>query len=126
MLFRSGGRSSLSQQLQGSFMRRTIFLVAAGVVAVAGGLLAQQPANKIKDASDFAYVQPGTALAEINATAWDTAANSLMPESGAPSEWHAEGSSGSALDAAFGPLMRNDLPTLTGSTPTGDYIPQRN
>ena len=82
----------------------------------------EKPAT-IKDASDFAYVKPSTALEEINQTARLTAQESLMPESGAPSEWHAEGSSGSPLDAAFGPLMESNLPLLTGSTPTGDYKP---
>jgi uncharacterized membrane protein YuzA (DUF378 family) len=82
----------------------------------------ESPAT-IKDASDFAYVQPSTALEEINRTARKTAADSLMPESGAPVEWPL--TEGAGLDAAFGPLMNSDLPTLTGSTPTGDYIPQR-
>jgi protocatechuate 3,4-dioxygenase beta subunit len=84
----------------------------------------EESPETIKDASDFAYVQPSTALEEINRTARKTAADSLMPESGAPVEWPP--AEGAGLDAAFGPLMNSDLPTLTGSTPTGDYIPQRN
>jgi uncharacterized membrane protein YuzA (DUF378 family) len=84
----------------------------------------EESPETIKDASDFAYVQPSTALEEINRTARKTAADSLMPESGAPVEWPL--TEGAGLDAAFGPLMNSDLPTLTGSTPTGDYIPQRN
>lgn len=82
----------------------------------------EESPGMIKDASDFAYVQPSTALAEINRTARKTAEDSLMPESGALVEGPHTG--GSALDAAFAPLMTSNLPTLTGSTPTGDYIPQ--
>ncbi len=77
----------------------------------------------IKDASDFAYVTPSTALAEINRDARKTAEDSLMPESGAPVEWPP--AEGSDLDAAFGPLMDTRTEMLTGSTPTGDYIPTR-
>lgn len=83
----------------------------------------EESAETIKDASDFAYVTPSTALAEINRDAHKTAADSLMPESGAPVEWPP--AEGSALDDAFAPLMATRPEMLTGSTPTGDYIPQK-
>jgi hypothetical protein len=108
------------------FMKAIVTVTLDGKEYFENPVAREEMPEKIKNASDFAYVQPGEALEEINRTARLTLQNSLMPESGAPSEWNAEGSSGSALDAAFGPLMQSDLPTLTGSTPTGDYIPMRN
>jgi len=108
------------------FMKAIVTVTLDGKEYFENPVAREEMPEKIKNASDFAYVEPGEALEEINRTARLTLQNSLMPESGAPSEWHAEGSSGSALDAAFGPLMQSDLPTLTGSTPTGDYIPMRN
>ena len=76
----------------------------------------------INGPNDFAYVKPGDALQEVNETARKTAERSLMPESGALVE--APATRGTALDAAFGPLMAANPPMLTGSVPTGDYIPQ--
>jgi uncharacterized membrane protein YuzA (DUF378 family) len=108
------------------FMKAIVTVTLDGKEYFTNPVEREEVPETIKDASDFAYVTPSTALAEINRTARKTAQDSLMPESGALSEWHAEGSSGSALDAAFGPLMSSGLPTLTGSTPTGDYMPQRN
>jgi hypothetical protein len=83
----------------------------------------EESPGPIRDASDFAYVKPSTALEEINRDARLTAKDSLMPESGAPVEWPP--AEGSELDAAFAPLMATDPVMLTGSTPTGDYIPQK-
>jgi uncharacterized membrane protein YuzA (DUF378 family) len=108
------------------FMKAIVTVTLDGKEYFENPVAREEMPEKIKNASDFAYIEPGEALEEINRTARLTLQNSLMPESGAPSEWNAEGSSGSALDAAFGPLMQSDLPTLTGSTPTGDYIPMRN
>jgi uncharacterized membrane protein YuzA (DUF378 family) len=76
----------------------------------------------VRGPDDFAYVKPGNALQEVNETARKTAERSLMPESGALVEGPATG--GAGLDAAFGPLMDTKSPMLTGSVPTGDYIPQ--
>lgn len=107
------------------FMKAIVTVTLDGKEYFENPVAREEMPEKIKDASDFAYVQPGEALEEVNRDARLTLKNSLMPESGALDEWHAEGSSGSPLDAAFGPLMQSDLPTLTGSTPTGDYIPKK-
>jgi uncharacterized membrane protein YuzA (DUF378 family) len=56
----------------------------------------------IETAVPFDYVQPSTALSEINNTARRTAAQSLMAESGAPEE---RSQAGSDLSAAFAPLI---------------------
>lgn len=108
------------------FMKPVVTVTLDGKEYFDNPVAREEEPEKIRNAGDFAYVSPGTALAEINYTARMTAEDSLMPEKGALSEWHAEGSSGSSLDAAFGPLMQSDLPSLTGSTPTGDYMPQAN
>lgn len=55
--------------------------------------------EEVRDASDFAYVKPSTALEEVNYTADMTAKNSLMPESGALDEHAPTG--GAELGAAF-------------------------
>lgn len=106
------------------FMKPIVTVTLDGKEYFTNPVEREESPETVKDASDFAYVQPSTALEEINRTARKTAADSLMPESGAPVEWPP--AEGAGLDAAFGPLMNSDLPTLTGSTPTGDYIPQRN
>lgn len=108
------------------FMKSIVTITLDGKEYFENPVAREEVPEPIKDASDFVYVKQRSALAEVNRTARMTAENSLMPESGAPSEWHAEGSDGSALDAAFAPLMESNLPTLTGSTPSGDYMPQRN
>ena len=104
------------------FMKSIVTVTLDGKEYFENPVSREESPGTIKDASDFAYVQPGTALAEINRTARKTAEDSLMPESGALVEGPKTG--GSALDAAFAPLMTSNLPTLTGSTPTGDYMPQ--
>jgi uncharacterized membrane protein YuzA (DUF378 family) len=82
----------------------------------------QESFEAVRGPSDFAYIKPGDALQEVNETARKTAERSLMPESGAIIE--APSTSGTALDAAFAPLTASGGPMLTGSVPTGDYVPQ--
>lgn len=105
------------------FMKAIVTVTLDGKEYFTNPVAREEVPASIKDASDFAYVEPGTALAEINRTARKTLEDSLMPESGALVEDAPR--DGAALDAAFGPLMQSDLPTLTGSTPSGDYNPHR-
>jgi len=104
------------------FMKSIVTVTLGGKEYFSNPVSREEVPEPIKNAGDFAYVTPSTALEEINRTARKTLQDSLMPESGAPVE--APHMSGSLLDAAFGPLMTSDLPTLTGSTPTGDYMPK--
>jgi uncharacterized membrane protein YuzA (DUF378 family) len=105
------------------FMKSIVTVTLDGKEYFTNPVAREEVPETIKNAGDFAYVTPSTALEEINRTARLTLKDSLMPESGAPVEGPHTG--GSLLDAAFGPLMSSDLPTLTGSTPTGDYMPQK-
>lgn len=105
------------------FMKSIVTVTLDGKEYFTNPVAREESPEVVKDASDFAYVNPGTALEEINRTARKTAEDSLMPESGAPVEGPSTG--GYDLDAAFGPLMQSDLPTLTSSVPTGDYMPQK-
>ncbi len=77
--------------------------------------------DTVNEPTDFAYIRPGNALAEINAEAAATAANSLMPESGGFVEGPKTG--GADLDAAFLSPKGAQTPMLTASVPDGDRTP---
>ncbi len=106
------------------FMKAIVTVTLDGKEYFTNPVAREETHETIKTAADFAYVTPSTALEEINRTARKTLQDSLMPESGALVEGPPH-TGGSALDAAFGPLMNSALPTLTGSTPTGDYMPRQ-
>ncbi len=105
------------------FMKAIVTVTLDGKEYFTNPVAREEVPETVKNAGDFAYVTPSTALEEINRTARKTAADSLMPESGALVE--GPRSAGSALDAAFAPLMSSGLPVLTGSTPSGDYTPHQ-
>lgn len=105
------------------FMKAIVTVTLDGKEYFDNPVSREETPGVIHDASDFAYVTPATALAEINRTARKTLEDSLMPESGAPVEYPP--TEGASLDSAFGLLMNTDAPMLSGATPTGDYIPTR-
>lgn len=105
------------------FMKAIVTVTLDGKEYFDNPVAREETHETVKNAGDFAYVTPSTALEEINRDARKTLQDSLMPEGGALVEGPHTG--GSLLDAAFGPLMSSDLPTLTGSTPTGDYMPHK-
>jgi uncharacterized membrane protein YuzA (DUF378 family) len=59
----------------------------------------QEEKEPVEEESEFNYVKPSTALAEVNETAVSTAQNSLMPQDGAVDE-HSMGA-GADFDQAF-------------------------
>ncbi len=105
------------------FMKAIVTVTLDGKEYFTNPVAREESPATIENAGDFAYVTPSTALEEINTTARKTAEESLMPESGGFIEGPI--TKGSDLDAAFGPLMESSAPMLTGSLPTGDYMPLR-
>ena len=103
------------------FMGSIVTVTLDGKEFFANYVSREETYDKVNEPRDFAYVRPGNALAEINEDARETAAQSLMPESGGFVEGPSTG--GADLNAAFLSPKGADTPMLTSSVPDGDHTP---